>query len=107
MGDLISRCELLKCFCENKEGERIPEYDCDNFPVTLSIKEIKSIIRNQPVAYDIEAVVKELEEQAKQYHRREKNCEGKNITVKLSEKFYGKACSYEHAIEIVKRGGIQ
>lgn len=62
MGDLISRSELLKCFYKNKEVKRIPEYDCDNFPVTLSIKEIKNIIRNQTTAFNIEAVVKQIEE---------------------------------------------
>lgn len=50
----------------------------------------------------MERILERLEEQKKQYKRREKEHEGKNITVKLSEKYYGKACSYGHAIEIVK-----
>ena len=61
MNDLISRSELLKRFCINKEGHRIPERDCDNFEVTVSVKDIKTIIKEQPTAYDIDKVVEELE----------------------------------------------
>ena len=62
MGDLISRSALMECFCVNQDGKRIPETDCDNFPVTLSIKDIKRIIREQPVAFDVEKVVEQIEE---------------------------------------------
>ena len=61
MSDLISRSELLKRFCINKDGHRIPERDCDNFEVTVSVKDIKTIIKEQPTAYDIDKVVEELE----------------------------------------------
>lgn len=61
MCDLISRNELLKRFCINKYGHRIPERDCDNFEVTVSVKDIKTIIKEQPTAYNIDKVVKELE----------------------------------------------
>lgn len=53
MSDLISRSALLKCFCVTKEGRRIPEFDCDNKEVTVSIKDVKRVIRDQPT---IEAV---------------------------------------------------
>lgn len=53
MSDLISRSDLLKCFCVTKDGRRIPEVDCDNMEVTVSIKDVKKIIRRQPT---IEAV---------------------------------------------------
>lgn len=60
MSDLISRKELLKRFCLNKDGNRIPERDCDNFEVTMSIKDIKAIIKEQPTAYDVDKVVNKL-----------------------------------------------
>lgn len=61
MSDLISRRELLKRFCVNKYGHRIPERDCDNFEVTVSIKDIKTIIKEQPAAYDVDKVVEQLD----------------------------------------------
>ena len=61
MSDLISRSELLKRFCINKDGHRISERDCDNFEVTVSVKDIKTIIKEQPTAYDVNKVVDELE----------------------------------------------
>ena len=61
MSDLISRSELLKRFLVNKDGHRIPERDCDNLEVTVSIKDVKTIIKEQPTAYDIDKIVEELE----------------------------------------------
>ena len=61
MSDLISRIELLKRFCVTKDGHRIPERDCDNLEVTVSIKDVKTIIKEQPTAYDIDKIVEELE----------------------------------------------
>lgn len=48
MGDLINRSALYKAISVNEKGQRIPEYDCDNFPITLSLKEFKEIIKKQP-----------------------------------------------------------
>ena len=62
MSDLISRSELLKRFYVNKDGHRIPERDCDNFEVTVSIKDVKTIIKEQPTAYSVDKVVEELKE---------------------------------------------
>ena len=61
MSDLISRSELLKRFCINKDGHRIPERDCDNFEVTVSVKDIKTIIKEQPTVYDVDKIIEELE----------------------------------------------
>ena len=61
MSDLISRGELLKRFLLNKDGHRIPERDCDNLEVTVSIKDVKTIIKEQPTAYDVDEVVAKLE----------------------------------------------
>ena len=61
MNDLISRDELLKRFLVNKNGHKISERDCDNFEVTVSVKDIKTIIKEQPTAYNIDKVIEELE----------------------------------------------
>ena len=91
MSDLISRSELLKRFCINKDGHRIPERDCDNFEVTVSVKDIKTIIKEQPTAYDIDKVVEELE-----LHSFELGTDTLPVHyVRLND-----------AIEIVKQGGV-
>ena len=92
MSDLISRSELLKRFLVNKDGHRIPERDCDNLEVTVSIKDVKTIIKEQPTAYDIDKIVEELKTDS-------------------SVKLYGSQNSDNYmipvnkAIEIVKQGG--
>ena len=101
MSDLISRSELLKRFCINKDGHRISERDCDNFEVTVSVKDIKTIIKEQPTAYDIDKVVEELNELDVTAIKRYEggtfgNYEGTDYYIKQSD-----------AIEIVKRGGVQ
>ena len=91
MSDLISRSELLKRFCINKDGHRIPERDCDNFEVTVSVKDVKTIIKEQPTAYDVDKVVEELE-----LHSFELGTDTLPAHyVRLNE-----------AIEIVKQGGV-
>ena len=55
--------------------------------------------------YDVEKVVAELEEQAEQYSRRALELVDKSTEAGIHNK--GKACSYEHAIDIVKRGGVE
>ena len=91
MSDLISRSELLKRFLVNKDEHRIPERDCDNLEVTVSIKDVKTIIKVQPTAYDVDKVVKELE-----LHSFELGTDTIPVHyVRLNE-----------AIEIVKHGGV-
>ena len=104
MSDLISRNELLKRFCINKDGHRIPERDCDNFEVTVSVKDVKTIIKEQPTAYSVDKVVEELESS------KGLACEGRCC----SECVYSSICmegeqservAIDKAIEIVKAGG--
>ena len=91
MNDLISISELLKRFCINKDGHRIPERDCDNFEVTVSVKDVKTIINEQPTAYDVDKVVEELE-----LHSFELGTDTLPVHyVRLND-----------AIEIVKQGGV-
>ena len=93
MSDLISRSELLKRFSVSKDGHRMPEKDCDNFEVTVSVKDVKTIIKEQPTAYDIGKVVSELETDSSVKLYGSQNSDNYMIPVK-------------RAIEIVKQGGV-
>lgn len=105
MDKLISANSLYKKLSTNSKGERIPEQDVDNFPITLTLREIKKIIMDEPAAFDKEKVVKELKQQVEQYRRRGKEFEEKG-SYSLGEKMIAKAYSYEHALEIVEKGGV-
>lgn len=50
MSDLISRQDALKPFCIAPDGTRIPELDCDNFPVEFSVEFIKKHLLSLPSA---------------------------------------------------------
>lgn len=49
-GDLIYRDDALKPFCVAPDGTRIPEVDCDNFPVEFSVEFIKKHLLSLPSA---------------------------------------------------------
>lgn len=53
----------------------------------------------------IDKIVEELKQQAEQYRHRAFEVEKKGLSA-LADKYYGKQCSYEHAIEIVKQDGV-
>lgn len=57
----------------------------------------------QPTAYDVDKVVKQLKQQAEQYRERGFEADRKGVC-NLADKYYAKQCSYLHAIEIVKAG---
>ena len=46
--DAISRREAIKKFTYSYNGERIPDYDLDNFPTRIDIKTVKEILRGLP-----------------------------------------------------------
>lgn len=46
--DCISRREAIKKFTYNYKGKRIPDYDCDNWPVQIDIKTVKEMLRELP-----------------------------------------------------------
>lgn len=48
MSDLISRQDALSPFCVAPDGTRIPEVDCDNFPVEFSVEFIKKHLLSLP-----------------------------------------------------------
>lgn len=93
MSDLIRRSELLKRFLVTKDGHRMPEKDCDNFEITVSIKDIKRIIREQPTAYDIDKVVEELEK-------------AKTISVDIGFGTVINTIRKDVVLEIVKKDGV-
>ena len=94
--DLISRKWLMKQFCISEDGRRIPEYDCDNFPITISIKDVKDIIRKAPTSFDKEKVIEKLQRRSHNYYPSiDHYC--------LSRK----AVDLKDAIEIIEKGGIE
>lgn len=46
--DVISRRDAMKMFTYNYKGERIPDYDCDNFPVRIDMKTVKKMLGELP-----------------------------------------------------------
>lgn len=67
----------------------------------------QSLVDNQPAAYDVDKVVEQLEQQKNQYFRRAEEIKNKFGENYESQKNYGKACSYDYALKIVKSGGIE
>ena len=106
MSELIDRKELLKCFCITKDGKRIPEVDCDNHEITISIKDIKRIIREQPTVNTrtpMANIVEKLEEE-----KERTVCEGVDCdNCPYTKECWGGEMSYkvilDKAINIVKQ----
>lgn len=69
------------------------------------IETAKELLDDMPTAYDTEKVVEQLQQQANQYNRRALELVEKSTEAGIHNK--GKACSYEHAIEIVRKGGAE
>lgn len=55
--EYVERNEILKPFILAPDGTRYKEVDCDNFPVTVSLKIIKQMIREVPAA-DVRPMVR-------------------------------------------------
>ena len=94
--DLISRKELLRKFSITDDGRLIHEYDCDNFPTTINLCYVKTIIRNMPTAFDKENVIEEIREEVSdcylEYCGKYNNC---------------LQCRADEAVKIVEKGGIE
>lgn len=89
---LIDAYELLRTFTVNSDGQRIQEKDCDNFDLTISLKEIKRIIREQPTAYDLDKVAESLMNRFR-------------VVSNDEDLEWNRAIDY--AIKIVKGGGVE
>ena len=103
--DLISRKALLKQFIVSDSGRRIPEYDIDNFPITLSIKDVKDIIRKAPTAFDKEKVTQELKSNMESAQLVQ-SLVGADL-VQCGGFSYGYYNGVKDAIKIVEKGGIE
>ena len=65
----------------------------------LCASEIMMMINKQPTAYDLEKVVKELENKKNEY------LEG--FRIHDNDEMYGVACGFGDSIEIVRKGGVK
>lgn len=70
---------------------------------TYSIDEILEMIDEQPTAYDIEKVVAELEKKRIEVQKMKNDC----IALSDMEVCDIESVTYDRAIDIVKRGGIE
>ena len=93
MDDLISRKQALEHISAwqqaNAGAETQTEYTI--------IESCYRMMQNLPTAYDVEAVVRELEKESREYKRKADEVD--------SNLFDGVSIGFESAIEIVKRGG--
>ena len=112
MARMIDADELIKFFQEMKEKYQEAASDAtSDYGITILGKVAKvyenaiTMVNAQPTAYDVGKVVAELEQQTEQYKRRALELVEKSIEAGIHNK--GKACSYEHAIEIVRKGGVE
>lgn len=88
MSDLISRSALIE-----KTNDYISHTDERNSEHYVC-KRIKKIIEDAPTAYDLDKVVRELEEYIPQ-------------EIEMSHERYLQYLALDKAIEIVKRGGVK
>lgn len=96
--DLISRKELLKRFIVSESGRRIPEYDIDNFPIQISIKDVKDIIRKLSAAFDKEKVIEQIKVLST----------GIILNTNICDDYAeGYVRAAKDIIEIVEKGGIE
>lgn len=103
---------LLPCpFCG---GEAICIERASNYPYIYGVmcidchcrtsfgKDTDKVIKTWNTRKPMERIVKKLEQQKQQYKRRSEEA----AHVLQRDHFFGKMCSYDHAIKIVKDGGV-
>lgn len=73
--------------------------DMQELYLPIHLKEL--VIDEMPTAYDVDKVVEQLQHQIDQYRRRADKAKQVRGTHE-SYHNYSKACSYEHALEIVR-----
>ena len=120
MSDLISRSDLLNEFNEKNiqitfdlpvEEVLGEDVDLDDFAMLVqdAIQAYKKMvidtIKNQPTAYSVDKVIKELEKELSLADKEKERCTGENNLQFDSAKGYASGIST--AIEIVKQGGVQ
>lgn len=70
----------------------------------IKLDDVVRVIKSQPTAYDVEAVVRELEEKIEHHWERANFCYKNELYIANSEHL-GKCEAFREAIEIVLRGG--
>lgn len=83
------------------DADRLKEVLDRNFSHTGGAEVMRQIIDKQPTAYDIDKVIEQLQQQIDQYNRRAEKAGLAGLVYECRHN-YGKACSYECALEIVR-----
>lgn len=81
---------------------RCKDKNCTMRPKTDFYKDKSKVISFWNTRKPIEKIIDRLEQQKQQYKRRSEE----TAHVLQGEHFFGKMCSYDHAIDIVKAGGV-
>ncbi len=93
--DLISRSALIEAFSKNSIFTKVTNAEGKN---------VLEIINDQPIAYDVEKVVAELEEEVDYQDKKSYEADTFEEVSVSSTRISMRKC-YEHAIEIVRNGG--
>lgn len=92
MSRLIDENEFYKRVLEGRKFVwQVHDFPRNEIVIQTVYEDLAEFVRNIPTAYDVEAVVRELEEKSKLYSLSDRDCEF--------------AIPLNIAIEIVKRGG--
>ena len=107
----MSEIKLLRCpFCGGEAELLKGQCEIDNYVMCLECRSKTKLYNTKASAIKawntripMQNIVERLEQQARQYNRRALEVVNKSTEAGIHNK--GKACSYEHAIEIVKEEG--
>lgn len=110
MSDLISRSELILRLSDYALQEAPNDNESTGEQILSkmiydTIQNCISCVEEQPTAYDIDKVFKELEELAENNRQAGFDIEKNGFSI-VADKMYGKQCAFLQAIEIVKQGGV-
>lgn len=104
--DLISRSVLLQKMHENKELLK-EIFDMDAEYACMSVDSVIEKIKSIPTAYDVDKVVKQLEEK-REKHRKDAHVQMyKHKNEDWAQYLDGMQCGIRDSIKIVKSGGIE
>ena len=109
MSDLISRSRVIENIWDvfnayANDSLRFDEYETE--AINNACKVLQKVIEGQPIAYDEEKVVEELEE-AKEKIATEDYCRTKHYVKNDCEHKDCFKCCAEYLIDIVRKGGVE
>lgn len=87
------------------DADKLKECYAGNDTNKADYLSIRKMIDSCKTYYDVEKVVEQLEQQKQQYNSRAGQYENRGMENEY-RRMFSKACSYEHAIKIVKQGGV-